>query len=140
MKPALILLSIFLLSNLTGNIAFANSNQWSKFNSAGEAAYKRGDFAQAERSFRAALSEAQNSGQPGVELVFSLQRLAELYKLQGRNAEAEPLLKCALELKQQVQKRANHKANNAQSQKKSAARSGGGWDLNDLRINRRHAY
>lgn len=155
MKNIIIQMTLLLICS---NAFAADTSLWSKYNSAGEAAYKRGDLAQASGLFRAALNEAQKPGEQSVHLAASLLRLAEVYKLQGRNSEAEPLMRSYSLLQQQMQKRTHHMpANHGESSpnvgsakssnpnSKSGANSntqkmGGGWDLNDLRINRRFSY
>lgn len=163
MKPftiASMFLFSFLLSNTSANVQ-AETTQWSKYNGAGEAAYKRGDFTQAETAFRSALTEAQKAGEEGSHLAFSLHRLAELYKAQGRKDEAEALLESyaivqnkilAREQKKSLKHAASLPQTNAagtstlQPNQQAATEKGptqlgrGGWDGNDLRINRRFDY
>lgn len=156
-KSIIHLIILLLLCSISGTEAIADSSLWSKYNSDGEAAYKRGDLTQAERLFNAALTEAKKPGEQGEHLAFSLHRLAELYRAQGRQSEAEPLFKCSSLLLQQIRERALlHKATHAQqakvgqntpsSNQTESAKSGtqtigrGGWDGNDLRINRHIQY
>ena len=158
-----VLVSMLVLCAGGFNEVFAMSAAWQKFNSEGEAAYKRGEVAQAELSFRAALNEAQKSDPSGKSFLFSLKRLAEVCKAQGKSSEADALLKSAAQL-ELAQKHLNSKKLNSESgnknlgttaeninktqtqnstntnQKTSGQRTGGGWDLNDLRINRRIRY
>ncbi|MBX9570118.1 MAG: tetratricopeptide repeat protein [Candidatus Obscuribacterales bacterium] len=145
MKPLAKLFILAVLFCCTSASVYAEETQWSKQNSAGEAAYKRGDFVHAETAFRLALSEAQKPGEEGKHLAFSLHRLAELYKTQGRNAEAEALLRSYAILQQKIQAREQKKALKRQSQptqndKSSTQLSRGGWDGNDLRLNRKFDY
>lgn len=150
MKPSTNLLTLAVLLCSTSASAYADSTQWSKHNNAGEDAYKRGDLVQAETAFRSALSEAQKPGEEGLHLAFSLHRLAALYKAQGRNAESEALLRSYAIVQQKIQARELKKSQKAkaatqstqasQSDKSSTQLSRGGWDGNDLRINRSFNY
>lgn len=163
MKPFTIT-SLFLFSVLLCNTSasvHAETSQWSKHNSAGEAAYKRGDLIQAESAFRSALTEAQKPGEEGAHLAFSLHRLAELYKAQGRKEAAEALLRSYTIVQQKTLAREQKKAlkhaaslpqvNSAststqQPNQQAPVDKGptqlgrGGWDGNDLRINRKFDY
>ena len=68
----------------------------------GWSAYQRGDYTKAEKQFDRALKEAKESGKRDRQLVESLHSLAELYKAQGRYAEAEPLYQRALGIREKV--------------------------------------
>ena len=59
--------------------------------SAGAQAYAQGRYAEAEQHFKAALQEAKRFGSQDPRLATSLNNLAELYRVQGRYAEAEKL-------------------------------------------------
>ncbi len=71
--------------------AFAQGGQWNTLNAAGIEAYQRGDYAEAEKQWSAALKEAEGFGPQDPRLATSLKDLAGLYHDQGRYAEAEPL-------------------------------------------------
>ncbi len=73
--------------------AFAQGGQWNTLNAAGIEAYQRGDYAEAEKQWSAALKEAEGFGPQDPRLATSLNDLAGLYHDQGRYAEAEPLYK-----------------------------------------------
>ena len=62
----------------------AQGGLWETYMAAGAKAYQRGDYAQAEKQFGAALNEAQGFGPQDPRLATSLNNLAVLYKLQGR--------------------------------------------------------
>ncbi len=76
--------------------AFAQGGQWNTLNAAGIEAYQRGDYAEAEKQWSAALKEAEGFGPQDPRLATSLNNLAIIYNEQGRYAEAEPLYKRAL--------------------------------------------
>ncbi len=80
--------------------ASAQGGQWNT--AAGIEAYQRGDYAEAEKQFRAALNEAEGFGPQDPRLARSLNNLAELYRVQGRYAEAEPLHKRALAIREKA--------------------------------------
>ncbi len=74
----------------------AQYGQWNKLNAAGIEAHQRGDYAEAEKQWSAALKEAEGFGPQSPRLATSLSNLAALYNAQGRYGEAEPLLKRVL--------------------------------------------
>ncbi len=79
--------------------ASAQGGQWNTLNAAGIEAYQRGGYAEAEKHLAAALKEAEGFGPQDPRLATSLNNLAELYRAQGRYAEAEPLHKRALAIR-----------------------------------------
>lgn len=68
----------------------------------GTKAYEEGRHAEAERWLRAALKEAQGFASQKMNLVRSLENLAEHYRAEGRYAEAEPLYKHSLAILETV--------------------------------------
>ncbi len=76
--------------------AFAQGGQWNTLNAAGFEAYHRGDYAEAEKEWSAALKKAEGFGPQNPRLATSLNNLAVLYLTQGRYAETVPLFKRAL--------------------------------------------
>ncbi len=82
--------------------ASAQGGQWNTLNAAGIEAYQRGDYAEAEQQWRAALKEAEGFGPQDPRLAASLNNLAELYHAQGRYAEAEPFYERALAIWEKV--------------------------------------
>ncbi len=82
--------------------AFADEAAWERHNSAGIAAYRKGDYAEAIRRFEVALKEAKAFGEEDPRFADALNNLAELYKAQGRYAEAEPLYKRSLVILKKV--------------------------------------
>ncbi len=63
---------------------------------AGAAAYQQGNYAEAVKQTKAALSAAEAFRPDDPRLATTLNNLGELYRAQGRYAEAEPLHKRAL--------------------------------------------
>ncbi len=82
--------------------ASAQGGQWNTLNAAGIEAYQRGDYAEAEKQWSAALKEAEGFGPQDPRLATSLNNLAELYRAQGRYAEAEPLHKRGLAIREKA--------------------------------------
>ena len=64
---------------------------WQKYNDAGVMAQEQARYAEAEELYLAALKEAESFGEQDTRLATSLNNLAELYRLQGKYIEAEPL-------------------------------------------------
>ncbi len=69
---------------------------------AAQQAYQQADYAEAEKQLEAALKEAEAFGPDDVRLAASLNNLAELYRAQGRYADAEPLYKRALAIREKA--------------------------------------
>ena len=65
-------------------------------------ALQQGQYAEAETQFAAGLKEAEGFGPQDPRLATSLNNLAELYRAQGRNAEAEPLHKRSLAIREKA--------------------------------------
>ena len=78
------------------------SSPWESDIQAGEAAYEQGNYAEAEKQFLAALQEAENFGPEDPRLASSLNELVALYRAQGKDAKAEPLLKRSLVIKEKT--------------------------------------
>ncbi len=76
----------------------AQGGGWEALNAAGLEAYQRGDYAEAEKQWGAALKAAEEFGSKDPRLATSLNNLAGLYHAQGRDADAEPLYERALEI------------------------------------------
>jgi len=75
-----------------------HSMSWGRYVFFARRAHELGDYAEAERLYLAALEKAQAVGRPHWRLAVSLGGLAEIYRLQGRYAEAEPLFRRAIEI------------------------------------------
>jgi len=76
--------------------ADTQETQWKKHMDAAEEAYRQGHYGDAEKSIKAALKEAERFGPQDLRLGTTLNNLAELYRDQGKYAEAEPLYKRSL--------------------------------------------
>jgi tetratricopeptide (TPR) repeat protein len=74
----------------------AGDTVWKKYTDAGNQAYGQAKYAEAEKMWAAALTEAEKFGPQDNRLATSLNNLAELYRAQGKCAEAEPLYTRAL--------------------------------------------
>lgn len=82
--------------------ARADEATWQRALNAGEAAYRGGDYTEASFAFGIALKAAEDFGESDTRLATTLGWLAETYRLQGRLAEAEPLLVRALAIRERV--------------------------------------
>lgn len=80
----------------------AHERLWESYRESGEKEYQEGRFAEAEKMFLAALHEAEKFGPEDPRLARTLNNLAFLYVTQDQYAEAEPLLKRALAIRQQA--------------------------------------
>ncbi len=100
--PAAALLIAALLALSLPRAGFADEPGWKRAITAGEAAYRSGDLAEAGFAFGTALKNAESFGESDTRVATSLGWLAETYRLQGRLAEAEPLLKRALAIRERV--------------------------------------
>ncbi len=81
---------------------YAQGAIWDTYTDAGVRAYKKGNYLEAERQLKAALKEAEGFGPQAPRLATSLNNLAELYRAQGKYAEAEPLHKRALAISEKA--------------------------------------
>jgi len=75
---------------------------WQDHQKSGKSAFTQGNYAEAERSWSLALSDAENFGENDPRLVRSLLDLATLYQAQSKYSEAEPLFKRALAITETV--------------------------------------
>jgi len=75
---------------------------WQSHITLGLAAYGEGDYTQAEEQFAAALTVAEAFGPKDSRLATSLNNLAALYHAQGHYAEAEPLYKRSLAIREKT--------------------------------------
>ena len=76
--------------------ASAQEERWDALIDAGVTAYERTDYAEAERQFKAALEVAERFGARDARLATSLDALGQIYFLQGRYTEVEPLFQRAI--------------------------------------------
>ena len=87
---------------LCSTSAFAQVEQWQSHMGAGVQAYQQGNYAEAERQWGSALKEAKRFGPQDPRLATTLNNLAELYRAQGKYAEAEPLHKHSLAIREKA--------------------------------------
>ena len=79
--------------------AIVQSGLWKTYMNTAAEAYKQGRYADAEEPLKAALKEVQGLGQD-IRLGTTLNKLALLYHAQGMYAEAEPLYKRSLAIRE----------------------------------------
>ncbi len=82
--------------------AVAQQADWERYMRAGEAAYHQGNYPEAVKQTKAALSAAEAFGPNDPRLATTLNNLALFYNTQGRYAEAEPLYKRALAIREKA--------------------------------------
>ncbi len=75
---------------------------WERYNLSGQQAMSSGKSADAEQAFRLALQEAEKIGTFDGKVAISCVNLANCLRQQGRFAEAEPLYKQAMVVKDKV--------------------------------------
>ncbi len=82
--------------------ASAQGGLWETYAAAGVKAYQQGNYPEAEKYLAAAVKEAEGFGPQDPRLATSLNNLAGLYHAQGKYAEAEPLHKRALAIREKA--------------------------------------
>ena len=80
----------------------AQRQLWESYISAGEAAYRQGRYADAVEQTTAALKAAEAFGSEDPRLATTFNNLAEFYRAEGKYAEAEPLNKRALAIREKA--------------------------------------
>jgi len=80
--------------------AFAQTATWETQHAAAKQAFNEHRYADAEKDYLAALTEAENFGEKDARLVTTVFDLGVLYYTQRRYDEAEPLLQRAVELRE----------------------------------------
>ena len=76
-----------------------NTKLWKSEKEQGETAFKNRQMTEAETHFQAALAEAENFDAKDYRLAESLTELGEFYARVGRFADAEPLLRRAVDIR-----------------------------------------
>ncbi|MBC8283682.1 MAG: tetratricopeptide repeat protein [Nitrospinae bacterium] len=76
---------------------FDSSETWENLNKKGLSAYHESRYVEAEKHFLKAVKLAEISSKEGHRLYFSLNQLAEVYRIQSKFTEAEQVLKQLLE-------------------------------------------
>ena len=84
--------------------AFTASQEtsWEKYMEAAGKAYQQADYVKAEKLVKAALREAEKFGEQDPRFATSNNNLAELYRTRGNYAQAEPLYKRSLAIREKV--------------------------------------
>ena len=82
--------------------AFAGEVEWTSEFNAGRAAYRAGNYRAATPRYEAALREAESFDANDPRLPTTLNTLAESYRMQGRLAEAEPLFRRSLGIREKA--------------------------------------
>ena len=82
--------------------AVAQGDLWERHMSAATQAYRQRRYAEAEKSLREALKEAERLGPEHPAVATTLNYLGGLYGTQGRYAEVEPLIKRALAIREKA--------------------------------------
>ena len=80
----------------------AQEAQWKAHMATGANAYREGRYSEAVESFQGAVKEAEAFGPHDPRLATSLNNLALLYQVQGKYAEAEPLYKRSLAIREKA--------------------------------------
>jgi len=91
-----VLVLVAMLTLAAPRAADPQVTSWESQMAVGAKAYQEGHYGDAEKSFVAAVKEAEGFGPDDPRLATSLNNLAEVYRAQGRYGEAEPLDKRAL--------------------------------------------
>ena len=84
----------------------AQDTPWTTYIEAGKKALGAGDYAEAEKMYLLALKTAEEYGPSDTKLATSLNNLAVLYRTQGRDADAEPLQRRSLAIREKILGRA----------------------------------
>jgi tetratricopeptide (TPR) repeat protein len=82
--------------------AQAQQDVWERHIRAGEAAYQQGNYGEAIIQTKAALEAAEAFGPDDPRLATALNNLAELYRVQGKYVDAEPLYRRSLAIREKV--------------------------------------
>jgi tetratricopeptide (TPR) repeat protein len=90
------LAAVLLALGLSLSGVAAQDEAWQSDIMSGRAAYKRGDYADAEQIFLRALETAETFGRDDARIALTLNDLGLLFKAQGRYGEAETALERAL--------------------------------------------
>ena len=75
---------------------------WTRNSAAGKTAYEQCNWGQAEKSFKAAIKDAEAFGTKDIRLANSLTSLGVLYNCRGQYAKAAPLFEHAIAIKQKA--------------------------------------
>jgi len=87
---------------LASTEATGQETLWKTYEAAGSKALHQARYAEAERLFLAAIEQAEKLGKEDPRLAESLNSVAVLYATQGKQVEAEPIFRRALEINENV--------------------------------------
>ncbi len=87
---------------LAGCTASRPEMSWELHTIAGHKAYRQGNFAEAHKQINIALKATRAFGTQDPRYATTLNNLAELYRAQGRYAEAEPLYRRSLGIREKA--------------------------------------
>lgn len=93
---------LFLLLIISAPAWATSGGDWNAYVIAGEKAYQRGDYAQAEKQWLVALRVADGFGSEDGRLSQTLDKVTALYQAQGRYAEAEPFYERLLRIDEEA--------------------------------------
>ena len=82
--------------------ACAQPMTWDEVMAAGQTARQRGDYSEAEKQFSSALREAEGFGSTDPRLPATLNSLAGVLRISGKDVAAERLYQRALELQENI--------------------------------------
>jgi tetratricopeptide (TPR) repeat protein len=83
-------------------VVSCQGNRWDKYLADGAKAFEQHRYDEAETWLKAALNEAEGFGSNDPRLATTLDDLAEVYHAQGKDAEAEPLYKRSLAIREKA--------------------------------------
>jgi len=83
-------------------VVSCQGNRWDKYLADGAKAFEQHRYDEAEKWLKAALNEAEGFGSNDPRLATTLDDLAEVYHAQGKDAEAEPLYKRSLAIREKA--------------------------------------
>ncbi len=84
-------LCLMLVSTLLIGCGRLDGSSWETYNQAGGEAYEKGNYAEADKQWSAAVKIAEEFSLEDPRLAINLNNLAVLYRAQGKYAEAEQL-------------------------------------------------
>ncbi len=101
-KTRWVVVGLVCLAAAAVGYTFLQGSSWETHMAAGAKAYQQGNYPEAEKQFAAAVKEAEQFGPEDPRLTTTFNNLAVLYKAQGRYAEAEPLYKRSLAIREKA--------------------------------------
>ncbi len=97
-----VVIATFLALMLWPPLVNSQEMSWEDQMRAGTQAYRKGTYSQAESHWKAGLDKAKEAGPEDPRLATSLNNLALLYQARGKYAEAEPLQRRSLTIREKV--------------------------------------